>query len=61
MAWVLVFIYLYADNPYVVKYDTYDSMVDCFHAREALSDEVGMGGGYFKSGQQAMCISITVS
>ena len=55
--WTLVFIYLYAGEAYAVKYDTYDNMVTCFQAREALADEVGKGAGYFKPGQQAICIS----
>jgi hypothetical protein len=33
-------------------------MVECFYAREALSDEVGKGDGYFKAGQQALCIKL---
>jgi hypothetical protein len=54
--WVLVFIYLYDDIPYVEKYAKYTFMNECFQAREALSEEVGKGNGYFKSGQQAVCI-----
>ena len=33
-------------------------MTECFQAREALSEEVGKGGGYFKAGQQALCIGM---
>jgi hypothetical protein len=33
-------------------------MTECFYAREALSDDVGKGGGYFKLGQQALCINL---
>jgi len=33
-------------------------MTECFHAREALADEVGKGAGYFKAGQQAICINM---
>ena len=54
--WVLVFIYLYDDIPYVEKYAKYRFMNECFQAREALSEEVGKGNGYFKPGQQAVCI-----
>jgi hypothetical protein len=32
-------------------------MIECFQAREALSKEVGLGSGYFKAGQQALCIN----
>jgi hypothetical protein len=34
-------------------------MTECFYAREALADEVGKGFGYFKAGQQALCIKMT--
>jgi hypothetical protein len=33
-------------------------MTECFQAREALSEEVGKGSGYFKAGQQALCIGM---
>jgi hypothetical protein len=33
-------------------------MIECFQAREALADEVGRGAGYFKPGQQAICINL---
>jgi hypothetical protein len=36
-------------------------MVECFYAREALADEVGKGDGYFKAGQQALCINMNES
>ncbi len=58
MIWALVFIYFYDDIPYVEKVETYGSMTDCFFAREVLSEEVGLGSGYFKEGQQALCIGI---
>lgn len=54
--WTLVFIYLYAGDPYAVKYGSYNSMYDCFYTREDLSKEVGKGSGYFNPGQQAVCI-----
>jgi len=56
--WVLVFIYFYDTVPYVEKVSRHDSMVECFYAREALADEVGKGNGYFKPGQQALCIGM---
>jgi hypothetical protein len=34
-------------------------MTDCFFAREALAEEVGKGNGYFKAGQQALCIGMS--
>jgi hypothetical protein len=33
-------------------------MENCFLAREALSVDVGKGNGYFKDGQQALCIKM---
>jgi len=56
--WMLVFIYFYDAVPYVEKVSGHDSMVECFHAREALASEVGKGAGYFKPGQQAICINM---
>jgi hypothetical protein len=59
--WVLVFIYFYDAVPYVEAVTTHNSMTDCFFAREALADEVGKGDGYFKAGQQAVCINMNQS
>jgi hypothetical protein len=56
--WMLVFIYFYDAVPYVEKVSGHDSMVECFYAREALANEVGKGAGYFKAGQQALCINM---
>lgn len=56
--WVLVFIYFYDTIPYVEAVTAHDTMTECFYAREKLSQEVGKGGGYFKAGQQALCISM---
>jgi hypothetical protein len=33
-------------------------MIECFQARERLSEEVGKGNGYFNAGQQAICIKL---
>jgi hypothetical protein len=57
--WALVFIYFYDATPYIEPVTVHKSMVECFYAREALSDEVGKGGGYFKAGQQALCINLS--
>lgn len=38
--------------------DKFISMANCFHARDALSAEVGEGWGNFKPGQQAICITL---
>ena len=56
--WVLVFIYFYDTIPYVEAVTAHDTMTECFYAREELSQEVGKGGGYFKPGQQALCIGM---
>jgi hypothetical protein len=57
--WVLVFIYFYDGIPYVEKVTEHSSMTECFRSREALADEVGKGAGYFKAGQQALCINLS--
>ena len=54
--WVLVFIYLYDEIPYVEKYGQYRFMTECFQAREVLGKELSGQSGYFLSGQQAVCI-----
>ena len=54
--WVLVFIYLYDEIPYVEKYGQYRFMSECFQAREVLGKELSGQSGYFPSGQQAVCI-----
>tara|TARA_B110000211_G_C13590007_1_gene340015 strand:- start:143 stop:325 length:183 start_codon:yes stop_codon:yes gene_type:complete len=59
--WVLVFIYFYETMPYVEKVTVADTMENCFLAREALSIDVGKGDGYFKPGQQAICINMNPS
>jgi hypothetical protein len=56
--WALVFIYFYDTMPYAELVTTHSTMTECFYAREALADEVGKGDGYFKAGQQALCISV---
>jgi hypothetical protein len=57
--WVLVFIYFYEARQYVETYDTYNSMSECFEGRDTLASDVGKGDGYFKKGQQAVCINFT--
>jgi len=59
--WALVFIYFYDTIPYVETVTVHDNMIECFQAREALSEEVGKGNGYFKPGQQAICIGMNES
>ncbi len=57
--WSLVFVYFYDAVPYVELVGNFDTMYECFYAREDLSKEVGNGNGYFKGGQQALCINMT--
>jgi len=33
-------------------------MTECFEGRDALAADVGKGDGYFKAGQQAICINM---
>ena len=56
--WALVFIYFYDTTPYVEPVTLHSTMTECFFAREKLADEVGKGGGYFKAGQQGICINM---
>ena len=57
--WVLVFIYFYDAMPFVEEVSKHDNMTECFHARDMISEKVGKGNGYFKAGQQAVCIQMT--
>jgi hypothetical protein len=59
--WALVFIYFYDAIPYVETVTVHDNMIECFQAREALSEEVGNSFGYFRPGQQAICIGMNES
>ena len=59
--WALVFIYFYDTTPYSELVTLHTSMTECFHAREALAEEVGKGNGYFKPEQQAICINMNES
>jgi len=56
--WALVFIYFYETTPYVEPVTLHSTMTECFYAREELANEVGKGSGYFKAGQQAICINM---
>ena len=56
--WALVFIYFYDASPYVELVTYHNDMTECFYAREALSEEVGKGNGYFNPGQHAICINM---
>jgi hypothetical protein len=59
--WTLVFIYFFEVTPYVEHISTHTNMMDCFAARQMLSEEHGKGMGYFKAEQQAICINMNES
>jgi hypothetical protein len=58
--WVLVYIILSGSDPVAVNAAgpriTYDTMTECFVAREQLSFTVGGQNGYFPNGTQAVCV-----
>tara|TARA_Y100001954_G_scaffold229597_1_gene275847 strand:- start:482 stop:673 length:192 start_codon:yes stop_codon:yes gene_type:complete len=57
--WVLLFIYFFdATTPVVEKVSQHSNMHECFYAREALSEKIGTGNGYFLPQQQAICINM---
>lgn len=43
-------------EPFVEGWWTYDSLFECFHARDALGQEASGKPGYFPQGMQAVCI-----
>jgi hypothetical protein len=68
--WILVYIVIqpfvsgdvnsyqpYAVNPMGPRV-TFESMTDCFKARDNLSGTIGKGNGYFNLGQQSVCIQL---
>lgn len=58
MEWVLVYISLtFHGHPIAKEIGRYDSMIDCFYAREQLAQDVGGSNGYFPNGEQAVCVS----
>jgi len=58
MKWILVYISLsYHGHPIATEEGRYETMADCFLAREELAIEVGGSRtGYFPNGQQAVCV-----
>ena len=57
--WALIFVYIINDVAYAETVSMHSSMTQCFYAREELSSSVGNGYGYFKPGEQAVCISMS--
>ena len=62
VVWILVYIVVVGTEPMAINAMgprvTFSDMVECFQARESLSDQVGRGQGYFHNNQQAVCIPI---
>jgi len=54
--WVLLFVYLYDEVPYVEKHSQYVTLMECFQGREDLGAELSGRAGYFPDGQQALCV-----
>lgn len=59
MAWILVFITITASGPEIKEIDLFQSINDCFFARQALIVERG-GIEYFPVNEQAVCISTDI-
>ena len=62
MKWMLVYIIVGGTDPVAVNAlgpngEVFDSMTECFFAREQLSITVGGSDGYFPINSQAVCIS----
>ena len=62
MKWVLVYIIISNGEPLSVNANgprhTFDTMFDCFYAREAKSQQVGGKDGHFPVGSQAVCVPV---
>jgi hypothetical protein len=54
--WTLVFIVFIEDKLESAVEGTYNTMNECFEARQVLSNNVGNGNGHFKLGSQAVCV-----
>lgn len=61
--WMLIYIMIegsgvaYAINAYGLNH-RFDTIQECFDAREQLSQDVGGINGYFPSSQQAVCVKV---
>jgi len=64
--WTLVFINIMFnvtadyDEPVVEGFWTYNTMIECFHARSQLGQSLSGHPGYFPEGTQAVCIKSVV-
>lgn len=55
--WVLILVVYWNGNVMTAGNGVFDTMTECFFAREQLSFEVGGSEGYFPSNMQAICIA----
>lgn len=61
--WMLIYIMIegsgvaHAINAYGLNY-RFDSIQECFDAREQLSQDVGGINGYFPASKQAVCVKV---
>lgn len=60
MKWLLVFMTYWDGQIMIVSDGMYDNMMDCFFAREELSEEVGGSNGYFPINMQAICMRVEI-
>lgn len=49
------------DEPIIEGYWKYETMYECFQARESLSVNLGMEPGYYPIGTQGVCIKMKES
>jgi len=54
--WTLVYIVFIGLELESKVIDTYETMFDCFYAREILSVKAGGSDGYFPPNSQAVCV-----
>ena len=59
MAWILVFITITASGPEIKEIDLFQTMEECFYARQSLIIERG-GMEYFPINEQAVCVSTDI-
>lgn len=65
--WMLVFVvisYNVTSNEYEPRVDAwyeFNTVYECFAARDSLSETVGRGDGFFYPNSQAVCVPVTKS
>lgn len=58
--WSLVFIMITESTIDAVEVNRFQSIFDCFYARESLLNKSGSLNGNFPPGQQAICIKVNL-